>query len=295
MFQSSYVFINGLRYHYYHANLADGARSMLLLHGLASNARIWEKTLPYLVEQGFAIYALDLRGHGLSDSSESGYDFLTLCQDLAAFMQLCDLNRPVLVGHSWGAMLALDYAARFGFGPRSPSALVLADGGTIQLDALPGATWETTRERLTPPRLAGTPLNTFLERISRMNSVWQLDEQDKDIILANFSIDADEKIAPHLKFENHMQIVEAMWNFPTYARFQHVRCPVLALPARSLPVRSEQEANFLAFKEDGLQKIKQVNPQVQIHWMEDSVHDFLLQRPGLFASAVGEFLSEAGE
>ena len=91
-----------------------------------------------------------------------------------------------------------------------------------------------------------------------------------------------------------MQIVEAMWNFKTYARFQHVRCPVLALPARSLPARSEQEASFLAFKEDGLQKIKEANPQVQVRWMEDSVHDFPLQRPALFASAVGEFVTEFG-
>ena len=288
MLQSSYILINGLRYHYYYDNL--GKTPILLLHGLASTGRIWEKAAQRLVENGFSLYALDIRGHGNSDQAETGYDFETISQDIAAFVHACDLNNPILIGHSWGAMVALDYAARFSFGPRAPSALVLADGGIMQLDDMPGATWENTRARLTPPRLAGTPLAEFLERISSFNTTWQLDEQDKDIILANFSIDADEKIAPRLQFEHHMQIVEAMWKFPTYARFKNVRCPVLAIPARSKMPVSEREIEFLNLKQTGLQRIKESCPQLQVRWMEDSVHDFPLQRPERFADWVTEFI-----
>ena len=291
MLQSSYILINGLRYHYYYDNL--GKTPILLLHGLASTGRIWEKAAQHLAEHGFSLYALDIRGHGNSDQAETGYDFETISQDIAGFVQACDLNRPVVIGHSWGAMLALDYAARLSIGPRSPSALVLADGAFIQMDAIPGATWESTRARLTPPRLAGTPLNEFLERISAFNTAWQLDEQDKDIILANFMIDADEKIAPRLTFDHHMQIVEAMWKFPTYLRYKNVRCPVLALPARPQSTGSEREIEFLQLKENGLQQIKAACPHLQVRWMEDSVHDFPLQRPERFADWVAEFLQNS--
>ena len=87
------------------------------------------------------------------------------------------------------------------------------------------------RNRLTPPHLAGVALDDFLQRLDG-NSTWKPDEEDISIILANFDIDADERIAPRLTFERHMQIVEAMWGFPTYERYSRLRCPTLALPAR---------------------------------------------------------------
>ncbi len=290
--QSSYVLVNGQRYHYYHANLSQGKRPALLLHGLASNGRIWEKTVPFLEQGGLAMYAPDLRGHGLSDQAEDGYDFDTILQDLAAFTNLCDIGRPVIVGHSWGAMLAVEYAARFAIGPRAPSAVVLVDGGVIQLDDFPGATWETTRERLTPPRLAGMQLTAFMERLAAPGRLWQPDDQDKEIILANFEVNENEEIAPHLKFDHHMQIVEAMWNFPTYERFSKLYCPALALPCRPAAPAGEGERDFLAFKSRGIERIQQVNPHVKVHWMEDSIHDVPLQHPQQLVEAILNFLAD---
>jgi pimeloyl-ACP methyl ester carboxylesterase len=288
--QSSYLLVNDLRYHYYFDNLRDGARPALLLHGLASNARIWEKTAPTLAAGGLAIYAPDLRGHGLTDKPDGDYSFNAFIQDLAAFMDTCDLKRPVLIGHSWGAMLALDYAARFAIGPRAPAALVLVDGGINQLDDMPGATWETVRDRLTPPRLAGVALDDFLQRLDG-NSTWKPDEEDLSIILANFEIDADERVAPRLTFERHMQIVEAMWGFPTYERYSRLRCPTLALPARPAPPYSPGEAEYLALKERGLARIQQACTTLQAHWMENSIHDIPLQRPVEMAQVVLDFLA----
>ncbi len=75
------------------------------------------------------------------------------------------MERPILAGHSWGGMVALEYAARNVAGPWSPSGLALVDGGIGQLDDVPGATWEDVQAALTPPRLAGTPLDVFLARL----------------------------------------------------------------------------------------------------------------------------------
>lgn len=288
--QSSYLLLNGIRYHYYHTNLADGLRPALLLHGLASNARIWEKMAPGLAASGLVLYAPDLRGHGLSDKPDGDYGFATFTNDLAAFVDACELRRPVLIGHSWGAMLALEYAARFAIGPRSPAAVVLVDGGVIQLDDIPGATWESTRQRLSPPSLVGTPLEVFLQRISTLNTAWQPDEQDIQIILANFEIDQDEQISPRLAYEQHMKIVEAMWGFATYQRFQHLHCPVLAIPARPTAPANQREIDFLAFKERGIQRVTGSGAKMHVHWMEDSIHDIPLQRPAELTQVILEFL-----
>ena len=103
---------------------------MLLLHGLASNARFWDLTAPHLYE--YHVVAVDQRGHGLSSKPEDGYDFSNFAADVAAVIEALGLRRPVVVGHSWGAMLALAYAAAH---PGRATAIALIGCGTFDLAA----------------------------------------------------------------------------------------------------------------------------------------------------------------
>jgi len=79
-----------------------------------------------------AVTALDLRGVGLSDRPSDGYSIPELADDVAAFCAVVGIERPVVVGHSLGGMIAVELAARY---PELPSALVLVDPGPI--DPLP--------------------------------------------------------------------------------------------------------------------------------------------------------------
>lgn len=288
--KSSYLLLNELRVHYLRWGEPGQGQPVILLHGLASNARIWELTAPYLAVAGFDLIAPDQRGHGLTDKPDSDLGFTTYTRDLLALITSLELDRPILVGHSWGASVALDYAARFAIGPRAPAGIVLVDGGLIQMNALPGVTWEGMRERLTPPRLAGMPLEKFLDLLRRPWGSWQPDDQAQQIILGNFEIREDETIAPHLRFEQHMQIVRAMWEFNTFERFSSLRCPVLALPVYpSLPVSAEDQ-DYLTAKENGLAEILKVNPNVRHEWMRDSIHDIPLQHPESLANQIISFI-----
>ncbi len=164
----------------------------------------------------------------------------------------------------------------------------------IQLDQEPGATWESIRQRLTPPRLAGMPLEAFLERLKEGSLRWQPDEnQEQDawlpIILANFDIHEDETISPRLSFDHHMQIVRAMWEFKTYDRYQRLRCPALVVPARMSEPLSEREAGFIASKERGAAYLLAHHEKVAVQWMEDSIHDIPLQRPAELAKTIFTF------
>jgi pimeloyl-ACP methyl ester carboxylesterase len=286
---SSYLYLNDLRVHYVHWKAEGDERPVVLLHGLASNARIWELIAPYLAESGLAPLAPDLRGHGLTDKPEGYYGFEAFRSDLAAFVKSLDLERPVLVGHSWGAMVVLDYAAHFLFGPGSPAGIVLVDGGMTQLDDFPGATWESMRDRLTPPHLSGTPMEDFLDHLNAPNPRWQPDDRTIQIILANFNIDEDEEIYPHLSYEHHMQIVRAMWEFRTYELFDRLRCPVLMVPARPVEPMSPRERDFTASKERGIVKAVERISNLQVHWMPDSIHDIPLQRPEELGKLIRDF------
>lgn len=287
---SSYLLLNDLRLHYLRWGEPGGGQPVILLHGLASNARIWELTAPYLAAAGYDVIAPDQRGHGLTDKPDGDLGFTTYSRDLLALITSLELERPVLAGHSWGAFVVLDYAARFTIGPRAPAGIVLVDGGIIQLNAFPGATWEEMRERLTPPRLAGTPVEDFLERLRRPWDNWQPDDQALQIILGNFEVREDETIAPHLRFEQHMQIVRAMWDFATFERFAQVHCPALALPAYPAQPISDDELDYLAAKESGLEEIMKLKSNLRLEWMRDSIHDIPLQHPGPLASQMIQFM-----
>src|SRR5512142_360957 len=52
-------------------------RPFLLVHGLSSNARLWDQVARVLVAAGHPVCAVDLRSHGESDAPPGGYDTAT--------------------------------------------------------------------------------------------------------------------------------------------------------------------------------------------------------------------------
>lgn len=89
----------------------DPARPVLvLLHGGGANAHWWDHLAPRLAEH-FHVVALDFRGHGDSEYPEQ----LTVggfSDDVEALLEHLGTRQVVLVGHSMGAHVALDHAAR---------------------------------------------------------------------------------------------------------------------------------------------------------------------------------------
>src|SRR3990172_10263932 len=132
--RDAFVAVRGLRFHYREyapAETEAPARPLVLLHGVASTSRIWLLAGPLLAER-FRVFALDQRGHGESGKPDSGYDFATVVGDLDAFIDALGLDRPVVVGHSWGGNVALQFAADR---PGRARGLVLVDGGFLEVSA----------------------------------------------------------------------------------------------------------------------------------------------------------------
>jgi len=95
-----------------------GARAaILLVHGVAEHSGRYAHVAAYLNGQGYAVYALDLRGHGRSPGPRAyvgRYD-LYLDDLLAYFQQVAaeEPGRPIFIlGHSMGGLLALVFTAR---------------------------------------------------------------------------------------------------------------------------------------------------------------------------------------
>jgi lipase len=258
---------------------------ILLLHGLASAARIWDLVAPLLADRGYLVIALDQRGHGESDKPNTGYDFATIIADDTAAVQALNIERPILVGHSWGALVALQYAAVH---PEQTTALVMVDGGLGQLSLRPGWTREQAMKDLAPPRFAGTPRDTFLSYIRSGPLGQQWTPQVEDIMLHIVQLRDDDTVAPRLDFENHLQVIGAMWDQPTYDLYQQIRCPTKLILAEQKPTSEAQEM-FLRMRLEGLARIQELRPDIRIVHMPNTIHDIPLQRPAELAQEIADY------
>lgn len=86
------------------------APPLLLLHGIGSRAESWLPVADPLSAR-FRVLALDLRGHGASGRPPTGYGLPDYVADLDRVVRGLGLDRPPIVGHSLGALVALLWAA----------------------------------------------------------------------------------------------------------------------------------------------------------------------------------------
>jgi len=105
---------------YYQAWLPDGepAAVLLVVHGLAEHSGRYGNVVDYFVPRGYAVYALDHRGHGRSEGARVYVErFTDYLDDLKTFFDMVRGWQPgrkiFMVGHSMGGTIGLAYATRY--------------------------------------------------------------------------------------------------------------------------------------------------------------------------------------
>jgi pimeloyl-ACP methyl ester carboxylesterase len=263
------------------------APGLLLHHGLASSQRIWDGMLPRLTRT-FRVVTYDARGHGRSAKPGSGYGFAHTAADALAVIRATRLERPVMIGHSWGANVTIETAAR---ARDRIAGAVLVDGGVGSLRAR--MTWPQARERLAPPEFAGMALDDFLAGAQRMlGAQFPWNANVEALVRSLVRIGRDGRIRPHLSRANHLRILRAMWAQDPPALYRRLRVPVLAVLART-ESNDPDERGFLTAKLRGAKAARAAAPDlVRVTWI-DGVHDLPLQQPGRLASRIDRFARAA--
>ncbi len=206
LYEDGDVFANQINIHYGRwyskRNDAVNAPTALMVHGLTANHRCWGTIAEVLVKSGMNVIATDLRGRGRSDKPAKGYGVFGHSDDTIAFMDELGLEKPIIIGHSLGAMIGMNIASRF---PDRVSHLILMDAGA-------------------PPELAQLlKIMTVLRpSLVRLNSTFKSpDRYIETIRSAPFMTGWNQAIEDHCRYELE-QVEDGRWkcNIPLYVMDQ---------------------------------------------------------------------------
>ncbi|GIH12125.1 alpha/beta fold hydrolase [Rugosimonospora africana] len=193
----------------------------LLVHGLSSNARLWDGVARVLSAAGHPVTAVDLRSHGESDAPPDGYDTATAAEDLATL----GIRDAVVAGQSWGGNVVVSFAARH---PELVAALALVDGGWLA-PSTEFSSWEACEAALRPPEIDGLPAAQLRRYLRDTHPDWSAEALAATE--ANLRVWPDGSLSRRLSIDRHMRIVRSMWDDPPQPYYPAIQVPVLLIPA----------------------------------------------------------------
>ena len=84
--------------------------AIILIHGLGLRSESWIEQIKIL-KKNYTIYSLDLPGHGQSKLlSQEKFTLKGFCSEITKFMKLLDICKPIMIGHSLGALITIEIA-----------------------------------------------------------------------------------------------------------------------------------------------------------------------------------------
>lgn len=89
-----------------------GGPDLVFVHGIACNRRFWDAQVRHFASD-HRVVVVDLRGHGESDAPRQHYTMGLFADDLAWTCAQLEIHRPVVIGHSLGGLIALEFAATY--------------------------------------------------------------------------------------------------------------------------------------------------------------------------------------
>lgn len=100
---------NGIKLHY--LQVGEGP-DLVMIHGFTGNLASWHLKMVPMLRDTFRVLTYDLRGHGHSDVPPTGYSAGDMAADLEGLLDVLEIEKATLVGHSYGADTALYFALK---------------------------------------------------------------------------------------------------------------------------------------------------------------------------------------
>jgi len=276
------------------------APPLLLLHGAGGNLA-YMTTLARALRPRHRVITMDLRGHGRSGDGTWTWD--AGLADLAAVVVQLDLNRPAVVGHSLGGMLAALWGQRH---PESAGVVSLnGNPPPTRPDQLPGLDPDKAAAELARLRAVFDTLQAGMGRVVPHEELPDLVERQR---MAARDMGANEKVwiegfrrnLAHTGGETSLRpsattaaelraLMSELDLGPVYAA---TRCPELVvLATRNAPEQEPFADLYAAYRRHLVAQADAAG--VRYLPLEDASQAMVIEQPEVLASVIGGFLAEA--
>lgn len=250
---------------------------IVLIHGLSQQRFFWLPTISRLRHR--PVIAVDLRGHGEADVPDTADFSVPRCaMDVIEILDAFNVSQAVIVGHSWGASVALNTAAS---APDRCTAAVLLDGGIFgPWDQGPGV-----RERLTPPAL-GIPAQQ-LWAMMQMGPLGQTWTPEIQAALQQTFIEEDGLVRTRLGMPRHMAVLDGLLAYQPAADIASLSVPTWVV------ICEHTTPEWVESQNRGISSIPADVPVHVQHW-GGATHDVPLQWPWMTAGLLDTVVAEPG-
>jgi len=267
---SGYVEAGGVRLHYLDYGTA-GRPSMLFLHGGGAHAHWFDFVAPDLAADCHVL-ALDQRGHGDSAWADPpDYSYPRFAADLAEAVEKLDLRDIILVGHSFGGMVSLLYAAAH---PERVSRLIVVD--SMQ---------RVSEEFVAALRTIGSREGSSYDTLDRFVARYRL---------RPLGASTRPDVVAYLARYSARRSADGRWRHKVDRRVYAARHAIDGLPCWkqiTIPALVIHCADSARITPAIAGQIKARCPQVEIVGVPDSGHHVTLDNPAGFVNAVRTFLA----
>jgi pimeloyl-ACP methyl ester carboxylesterase len=258
----------------------DGAgEPVLLIHGVTSSNRAFQLFADSLIARGKAVYAVDLRGRGDSNSLPEPFGMAQHAHDMAAVIENLHLNKPDVIGHSMGGFVA---AALHELFPHLVNEIVFLDGGLplplpagVSLEQAMPFIMEYVSKRLLTEYATKEDYREFWKSHPACVKGWEL--------VLNEYADYDLRgIAPHMRPASNLQAVEADIR-EEYGDELNVRA-LKGLTKQSLLIKTERglfNEEHGVYPMTWLDQILPEYPMIKLEFLADCNHyEIMLEQSG---------------
>ncbi|MDQ3937789.1 MAG: alpha/beta hydrolase, partial [Chloroflexota bacterium] len=274
---------------------APALPALLLIHGISQTSWSWApvaRRLRHLTR----VLALDLRGHGLSDSPRSGYELDSLAFDALTVLVANGWGRDAggppaaVAGHGLGAMVAATMAS---IQPDSVCALALVEGGWEDVAEATGQTPAEFEQTLGDPPEVLRSMDDFLaDRRDFDPQTWDADQARAA------RATADEKHAGHVVPVTRLHAlrgcVAAMFSYQPAETVAGVRVPLLVAVAESGSADDESARERRLALDDVLRRRGENGvPAAMVERYRGAGHNLMRYRPVELSAALARLLVEA--
>ncbi|GEC91454.1 alpha/beta fold hydrolase [Brevibacillus brevis] len=256
-----------------------GAPALLLLHGIRNTKLLFAPIVPALAER-YRVIAVDIRGHGNSESQDNSFSFERIVTDLIQLLEKEQLEQVTIVAASFSAVPAQMLAIRE---PKCVASLVLLDGGYYSLGEVPGFNREKVVERLATTRFSSVEEaeRQFAERYGTrvMPEGWMREELLKR---------EDDSYGYRLPREGFSAYFQEYSVHSQSELFQQLTCPVLLLLADdSLLSKDEQQ-----FHRQAVANYQRIVKQAKVKVIPEAQHLLMVTHPQETVNEIHDFLSK---